>query len=172
MVIGENIQLFQVQLAFWAPVLYSIGRNSDCPIRQTSNYSAAIIRSRFTTAVSRACSGLKKFIRQVYWKLIRKWWHHNTNRRKNILQNSETFKLPIRFVWGVQPVDDGNYLIPTQRGSLHFDNTFNVSSVEAQKWLLDFCKDFKQQSFYQFSQGPPMVPNCFIETFIRTMQRR
>lgn len=97
-------------------------------------------------------------------------------RRENvnvdILQDSETFKLPIRFVWGVQPVDDGNYLIPTQRGSLHYDDTFNISSVESQQWLLDFCKDFKQQPFYQISQGPPMLPNCFIETFIRTMQRR
>ena len=88
------------------------------------------------------------------------------------LQDTETFKLPIRFVWGVKPIDNGNYLIPSSRGDLHLDNNFNISSIESQVWLLNFCKEFKKQSFYQMRVGPPMLPNCFIENFIRTMERR
>lgn len=84
----------------------------------------------------------------------------------------ETFKLPIRFVWGVKPVDDGNYFIPLSRGSFYTDDTMNISSIESQLWLLNFCKEFKRQPFYQMTIGPPMLPNCFIENFISTMQRR
>lgn len=29
--------------------------------------------------------------------------------------SSESFKLPIRFVWGVESIDNGNYLDPTSR---------------------------------------------------------
>lgn len=84
----------------------------------------------------------------------------------------ETFKLPIRFVWGVEPVDNGNYFLPLSRGSFHLDDTFNISSTESQLWLLDFCRSLKKQPFYQMTIGPPMLPNCFIENFISTMQRR
>lgn len=91
---------------------------------------------------------------------------------EKVYTDLETFKLPIRFVWGVEAIDDGNYLIPTSRGSLHLDNKLNISSIESQRWLLEFCKDFKRQPFYQASTGSPMLPNCFIENFIRTMERR
>lgn len=91
---------------------------------------------------------------------------------EKVYTDMETFKLPIRFVWGIEPIDDGNYLIPSARGSLHLDDTLNISSTAAQHWLLKFCKDLKRQPFYQMSLGPPMLPNCFIENFIGTMQRR
>lgn len=91
---------------------------------------------------------------------------------EKVYTDMETFKLPIRFVWGVEPVDDGDYLIPASRGSLHLDNSFNVSSTESQQWLFNFCKEFKKQSFYHMSPGPLMAPSCFIENFISTMQRR
>ena len=80
--------------------------------------------------------------------------------------------MPIRFVWGVKPIDNGNHLDPASHGDLFLDNNFNISSVESQKWLLHFCKDFKKQPFYQLNSGPQMLPNCFIENFIRTMDRR
>lgn len=91
---------------------------------------------------------------------------------EKVYTDLETFKLPIRFVWGVEQIDDGNYLIPTSRGSLHLDNKFNISSIESQLWLLEFCRDLRRQPFYQMTMGPPMLPNCFIENFIRTMERR
>lgn len=85
--------------------------------------------------------------------------------------SSESFKLPIRFVWGVEAVDNGNYLDPTSRGSLQLDPSFDVSAPESQLWLLEFCKRLKKQPFYQrpFSL---LVPNCFIENMISLMSRK
>jgi len=80
--------------------------------------------------------------------------------------------MPLRFVWGILPIDNGNYLNPTARGNLVLDTKFNISSVLSQKWLLSFCKNLKKQSFYQISYAGPLLPNCFIENFIMWMGRR
>lgn len=85
--------------------------------------------------------------------------------------SSESFKLPIRFVWGVEAIDNGNYLDPTSRGNLQLDPSFNVSAQESQVWLLEFCRNLKQQPFYQMSFGL-LVPNCFIENLISWMARK
>ncbi|XP_049278174.1 protein dispatched [Anopheles funestus] len=84
---------------------------------------------------------------------------------------TETFKIPLRFVWGVLPVDRGNFLDPEQRGELYFDESFNMSAPESQQWLLQFCRRIKNQTFYQTSYGL-LLPNCFIENFISWMARR
>uniref|UniRef100_A0A182MN79 SSD domain-containing protein n=1 Tax=Anopheles culicifacies TaxID=139723 RepID=A0A182MN79_9DIPT len=84
---------------------------------------------------------------------------------------TETFKIPLRFVWGVLPVDRGNFLDPEQRGKLYFDESFNMSAPESQQWLLQFCRRIKNQTFYQTSYGL-LLPNCFIENFISWMARR
>lgn len=85
--------------------------------------------------------------------------------------SSDSFKLPIRFVWGVEPVDNGNYLDPTSRGSLQLDPSFDVSAPESQVWLLEFCGRLKQQPFYQISFAM-LVPNCFIENLVSSMARK
>jgi hypothetical protein len=38
--------------------------------------------------------------------------------------------MPLRFVWGVRDVDDGDYLDPGDRGGLHYDRSFDVTSGE------------------------------------------
>lgn len=85
--------------------------------------------------------------------------------------SSDSFKMPIRFVWGVESIDNGNYLDPTSRGKLQLDPSFNVSAPESQVWLLSFCRRLKQQPFYQMSFGL-LVPNCFIENLISWMARK
>jgi len=85
--------------------------------------------------------------------------------------SSDSFKLPIRFIWGVKPEDNGNYLDPTSRGKLQLDNTFNVSAPESQVWLYEFCSRLKRQPFYQMSFGL-LVPNCFIENLMSWMARK
>lgn len=85
--------------------------------------------------------------------------------------SSDSFKMPIRFVWGVDSIDNGNYLDPTSRGNLQLDPSFNMSAPESQVWLLEFCSRLKQQSFYQMSFGV-LVPNCFIENLISWMARK
>lgn len=80
--------------------------------------------------------------------------------------------MPIRFVWGVEAIDDGNHLIPSSKGSLHLEQNLNLSSAEAQQWMLDFCKKIKQQSFYQQNNVPTILPSCYIENLIENMNKR
>lgn len=81
------------------------------------------------------------------------------------------YKLPLRFVWGVLPVDNGNHLNPSDKGSLTLDNTFDISDPESQEWLKNFCQNLRKQSFYQSTIGPLLL-NCFVETFMNSMQRK
>nr|CAD7205354.1 unnamed protein product [Timema douglasi] len=80
-------------------------------------------------------------------------------------------KLPLRFVWGILPMDNGNYLDPSSRGTLVYDSSFDMAAPESQKWLLKFCHRLRNQPFYQPVLGP-LLPNCFMESFSSWMQRR
>lgn len=80
-------------------------------------------------------------------------------------------KLPLRFVWGIMPVDNGDYLDPRTRGTLVYDGTFDMAAPESQQWLLHFCQHLRNQSFYQKMLGP-QLPNCFITFFKSWMERR
>ncbi|XP_067619629.1 protein dispatched isoform X2 [Eurosta solidaginis] len=82
----------------------------------------------------------------------------------------ENFKLPLRFVWGIQPIDDGDYTDPFSLGNLYYDNNFNISTKAAQIWLLNFCKKLRLQPFYEATFGS-LLSNCFIENFISLMGR-
>ncbi|XP_043195105.1 protein dispatched homolog 1-like [Amphibalanus amphitrite] len=80
-------------------------------------------------------------------------------------------RLPLRFVWGVLPLDGGDRLNPADRGTLRLDRRFQMESAESQRWLLQFCRELRQQGFYQSTQGP-LLSNCFIETFKDWMEGR
>lgn len=80
-------------------------------------------------------------------------------------------KIPLRFVWGVKPVDNGDYLNPYSKGELVLDETFNVAAPASQEWLLGFCHRLRGQPFYQSTLGL-LLPNCFIETFKEWMSRQ
>lgn len=78
--------------------------------------------------------------------------------------------LPLRIIWGVQPIDDGNYLDPYDRGKLTFDDNFDASSKESQQFLYDLCNDIRKQPFFKPTLGLHLS-NCFIETFKLWMNR-
>ncbi|ALC47821.1 disp, partial [Drosophila busckii] len=102
---------------------------------------------------------------EIYTKLKHQFWFAKP------MQDMENLNMTMRFVWGVQAVDDGDYTNPNSYGNLHYDNNFNISSKRAQVWLRNFCRDMQQQPFYQ----PTFVflePICFIDNFIRFMDRR
>ncbi|XP_056645516.1 protein dispatched [Diorhabda sublineata] len=82
-----------------------------------------------------------------------------------------TYKLPLRFVWGVLPIDNGDYLDPSNLGTLTPDPSFDMSDPESQEWLLNFCQSVREQPFYQSMIGP-LLPNCFVETFMKSMDRK
>ncbi|CAG9784876.1 unnamed protein product [Diatraea saccharalis] len=79
-------------------------------------------------------------------------------------------KMPLRWVWGVKAIDNGNHMNPYSTGHLIFDDSFSISDPESQSWLLKFCMRLKAQPFYQQTLGP-LLPNCFIESFKRYMDR-
>ena len=72
---------------------------------------------------------------------------------------------------GVAAEDNGNYLDPSSKGSLVLDPSFNMAAPESQLWLSQFCKNVRDQPFFQPTLGP-LLPNCFIETFKEWMERR
>lgn len=80
------------------------------------------------------------------------------------------FKMPLRWIWGIKAIDNGNHMDPASTGHLVFDDTFSISDPNSQQWLLEFCSKLKAQAFYQKTLGP-LLPNCFIETFKKYMSR-
>ena len=72
--------------------------------------------------------------------------------------------MPLTIVWGVHPRDNGDRLNPYSEVTLQYDMTLNVTSPEAQQWLLDFCRSLRSTEMYQKSSGPQLT-NCFIENF-------
>ncbi|KAA0184897.1 hypothetical protein HAZT_HAZT002747 [Hyalella azteca] len=87
------------------------------------------------------------------------------------LRSDVVNRLPIRIVWGLKPVDNGDHLNPASESTLEFDSKFDMSAPESQSWLLQFCRDLRKQSFYMSTMGP-LLPNCFIETFKSWMEER
>ena len=79
--------------------------------------------------------------------------------------------MPLRFVWGALPQDNGDYLNPGNRGSVVMDPTFDISSREAQSWMYKFCNSLKKQPFYKYTHGDLQLSNCFIITFKEWMYR-
>ncbi|CAG9855076.1 unnamed protein product [Phyllotreta striolata] len=94
------------------------------------------------------------------------FWFNHPDKNAEI-----NYKLPLRFVWGVLPIDNGNHLDPTNLGTLTLDPDFDMADAEAQVWLLNFCRKVRQQPFYQSMMGP-LLSNCFIETFMNSMNRK
>ena len=81
--------------------------------------------------------------------------------------------MPLRFVWGVRPIDGGRHLDPGNKGELQLDPEFNIATTQSQQWLLQFCKDVQMQPFYRtLSIGQLSLSNCFMETFRDWMNRR
>ncbi|OAD58699.1 Protein dispatched like protein 1, partial [Eufriesea mexicana] len=95
----------------------------------------------------------------------RKFWFE----KHETINNGDV--LPLRFVWGIKPIDNGNYLDPGLIGTPEWDESFDVSHPESQLWLEKFCRNLRAQPFYRDTLGP-LLPNCFIESLHNWMQRR
>ncbi|XP_040188091.1 protein dispatched homolog 2 isoform X2 [Rana temporaria] len=79
--------------------------------------------------------------------------------------------MPIRLIWGIKPVDNGDHLNPKVNGTLVADATFTIRNADDQKWLLELCNKVRNQSFYCSDQEKK--PNiCFMEDFHRWMESR
>ncbi|XP_076175871.1 protein dispatched isoform X2 [Ptiloglossa arizonensis] len=95
----------------------------------------------------------------------RKFWFE----KHETIDNGDV--LPLRFVWGIKPIDNGNYLDPDLTGTPEWDDSFDLSHPESQLWLEQFCHNLRAQSFYRDTLGP-LLSNCFIESLHNWMKRR
>ncbi|XP_071497668.1 protein dispatched homolog 1-like [Diadema antillarum] len=77
-------------------------------------------------------------------------------------------KMPIMFLWGVKPKDNGNQWDPNDRGYLVLDDSFNISAPQSQEWLLQFCSSIRNQSFY--SEEDTTNDFCFIDLLKSMME--
>ena len=50
-------------------------------------------------------------------------------------------------VWGIKGIDNGNHFDPSDRGHTVYDTYFDLSTLEAQAWMLQFLSDLKNASF-------------------------
>ena len=64
--------------------------------------------------------------------------------------------------WGIKELDTTgyNHWNPEFIGKAVMDTKFDLSPIESQKSILDFCKDLKKQSFVKNKNV-----NCWLETF-------
>lgn len=83
----------------------------------------------------------------------------------------DEYKLPLRFVWGVVPKDNGDHLNPSNLGTLEMDPDFDMADPASQKWLRDFCINVKEQPFFHPIFGISLT-SCFMDTFVQSMERK
>ncbi|XP_050532360.1 protein dispatched [Daktulosphaira vitifoliae] len=86
------------------------------------------------------------------------------------IDNNPENRVPLRFVWGILANDTGNHLDPEDHGTLVYDPDFDIAHPKSQVWLLNFCITLRAQPFYR-PVGGPQLTNCFMETFIKWMDR-
>ena len=72
---------------------------------------------------------------------------------------------PITVVWGLLASDTGDPLNPFSKGSLTFDPDFDMTTPNAQKWLLEFCYRLRSTDFYVNVPGIRLT-DCFLENFV------
>lgn len=92
------------------------------------------------------------------------------NSETNIQELSKE-EIPITFIFGANPIDNGFKLDPDDRGSLELDDKFHPEDQEIQVWMLNFCESLKRSPFYRPIHGP-LLSNCFIETLKGWIEER
>ncbi|KAL0111794.1 hypothetical protein PUN28_013169 [Cardiocondyla obscurior] len=89
---------------------------------------------------------------------------------RNEMIGGDAEVLPMRFVWGIKPIDNGNYLDPNKKGTTDWDDNFDISHQTSQLWLYNFCRNLRSTPFYRSTMGP-LLTNCFIESLRSWMKR-
>lgn len=76
--------------------------------------------------------------------------------------------MPVFFIWGVIPIDNGNHWDPYNTGQLVLDTNFEFGNSQTQEWLYNFCIRVRQQSFISNSSSNGF---CMIDDFRLWMRR-
>ena len=82
-------------------------------------------------------------------QVIERWGQElRTNFRYIIDSDTKQLEsINIIFVWGIKPEDNGDMYDTEAKMTLVPDRSFDLISVESQKWMKDFCKDLIEQPF-------------------------
>ncbi len=71
----------------------------------------------------------------------------NQFRYVNEEEEAATQDMEFYFVWGVEPLDNGGKYDTEAHTTLVRDKTFNITSPESQRWMMNFCRTLVQQPF-------------------------
>ena len=72
---------------------------------------------------------------------------------------------PVTFVWGLEPVDNGNKMDPADHGSPIWTDV-DVKSPGAQTWLVNFCEAVRNETWYlPLNKETVRYEKCFVENF-------
>ena len=80
---------------------------------------------------------------------------------KRFFRFEQSGSMVVELIWGIKPVDNGNYFNPDDKGTLEFDESFGADlfSEEGQKFILSVCKSAEKQSFFgAFAAGTVECP--------------
>lgn len=83
----------------------------------------------------------------------------------------DRIEFPITIVWGVLTKDSGDPLDPNNKGVLTLDPEFDLTSPDAQRWILEFCSRLRRTEFYLHSPGLSLT-DCFFENFVRRYMKQ
>ena len=79
----------------------------------------------------------------------------------NFEVDSRARRLDVQWLFGVDGVDRGSSMNPDDRGSLSFDDNFDIFEPESQEWHLEFCQNLLEQDFVL----TPSKYQCLLEQF-------
>ena len=82
--------------------------------------------------------------------------------KKNFyFESTKKFSFPINFIWGIKATDQGNHFDPLDTGSLKWDDNFNITTKNSQKWIAGFIPRLKNQSFFAKNQKLGFIDDFF-----------
>ncbi len=67
--------------------------------------------------------------------------------------------------WGIKGEDNGNPLDPDSNSSMELDITFDLSSENSQKWMLEFCHKLRDSNLSFVSQKAIKNRQCALDVF-------
>ncbi|OQV19566.1 Protein dispatched-like protein 1 [Hypsibius exemplaris] len=97
------------------------------------------------------------------YRLLKDRFAFEENRNLN---NNE--KVSLHFVWGVLALNQAALLDPTDTGITTMDGRFNMSDPLSQIWMLKFCADLRQQTFFDNSTQSDNA--CYFDSFMLWME--
>ena len=68
---------------------------------------------------------------------------------RNAFKSSSESQVWVSVIWGVKAADNGDHYEPSSLGTIEYDSTFDMSSTEAQNWLVTFCSDTAKDMAYK-----------------------